>query len=146
MGDIVSLVEKAQDIVDIKEAEKLEKKLRKQQFTLEDFYSQMQQLKKMGPLESLMDMIPGVGKALKGVTLDPKALSRVEAMILSMTPDERQNPHIINGSRRKRIARGSGTTVQDLNRVLKQFGQMQKMIKKMGKMSFKGMPKDIMPF
>jgi signal recognition particle subunit SRP54 len=146
MGDIVSFVEKAQESVDMKEAEKLEKKLRKQQFTLEDFYDQMQQLKKMGPLESLLEMIPGVGKALKGATLDPNAMKRVEAMILSMTPQERQKPEILNGSRRKRIAMGSGTTVQDLNRMLKQFGQMKKMLKNVHKMKFKGMPKDMLPF
>ena len=146
MGDIVSFVEKAQEMVDVKEAEKLEQKLRKSQFTLEDFLSQMQQLKKMGPLESLLEMIPGVGKALKGATIDPKAMKRVEAMILSMTPYERQNPQVINGSRRKRIAAGSGTTIQDLNRMLKQFGEMKKMLKNVGKMKFKGMPKNIMPF
>ncbi|MFH1699286.1 MAG: signal recognition particle protein [Candidatus Zixiibacteriota bacterium] len=146
MGDIVSFVEKAQEMVDINEAEKLEKKLRKAQFTLEDFYSQMQQLKKMGPLESLLEMIPGMGKALKGATLDPKAMKRVEAMILSMTPYERQNPNIINGSRRKRIANGSGTTVQDLNRMLKQFGQMKKMLKNVGRMGMKSMPKNMLPF
>ncbi|MCK5124746.1 MAG: signal recognition particle protein [candidate division Zixibacteria bacterium] len=146
MGDIVSFVEKAQEMVDFKEAEKLEKKLRKSQFTLEDFLNQLQQLKKMGPLESIMEMIPGMGKALKGATIDPKAMKRVEAMVLSMTPYERQNPKIINGSRRKRIAAGSGTTIQDLNRMLKQFAQMKKMIKSMGKMNFKGLPKDMMPF
>jgi len=146
MGDIVTLVEKAQETVDIKEAEKLEKKLRKEQFTLEDFYGQMQQLKKMGPLESLLEMIPGLGKALKGATIDPKAMPRVEAMILSMTPEERQNPHIINGSRRKRISRGSGTSIQDLNRMLKQFVQMKKMLKNVNKIGFRGLPKGMMPF
>ncbi|MEZ5357843.1 MAG: signal recognition particle protein [Candidatus Zixiibacteriota bacterium] len=145
MGDIVSFVEKAQETVDIKEAEKLERKLRKAQFTLEDFYDQLQQLKKMGPLESLLEMIPGVGKALKGATIDPKAMKRIEAMVLSMTPYERQNPQIINGSRRKRIARGSGTTIQDLNRMLKQFEQMKKMLKSMGKMKFKNLPKNMLP-
>lgn len=146
MGDIVSFVEKAQEAVDIQEAEKLEKKLRKQQFTLEDFYDQMQQLKKMGPLESLLEMIPGVGKALKGATLDPNAMKRVEAMILSMTHEERRRPEIINGSRRKRIAGGSGTTVQDINRMLKQFDQMRKMLKNVHKLKIKGLPKGMMPF
>jgi signal recognition particle subunit SRP54 len=146
MGDIVSLVEKAQEIVDVKEAEKLEKKLRRQQFTLEDFYDQLQQVKKMGPLESLMDMIPGASRALRGATFDPRAMGRVEAMILSMTPEERRNPVVLNGSRRKRIAAGSGTTIQDLNRMLKQFAQMQKMIKSMSKMSLKNIPKNMMPF
>ena len=146
MGDIVSLVEKAQEAVDVEDAEKLEKKLRKQQFTLEDFYDQMQQIKKMGPLESLLEMIPGVGKAMKGMTFDPNALKRVEAMILSMTLEERRNPQIINGSRRRRIAQGSGTSVQDINRMLKQFEQMKKMLKNVHKMRFKGLPKDLMPF
>jgi signal recognition particle subunit SRP54 len=146
MGDIVSFVEKAQETVDISEAEKLEKKLRKQQFTLEDFHHQMQQLKKMGPLESLLEMIPGVGKALKGATIDPKAMPRIEAMILSMTPEERRHPEIINGSRRKRIAGGSGTSVQDLNRMLKQFAQMKKMLKNVGRMKLKGLPKGMLPF
>lgn len=146
MGDIVSFVEKAQEVVDLKDAEKLERKIRKDQFTLEDFYDQMQQLKKLGPLDSLLEMIPGMGNALKGATLDPKAMTRVEAMILSMTPQERGNPSILNGSRRKRIARGSGTSVQDINRMLKQFAQMRKMMKNMSKMKFKGLPKNIMPF
>ena len=146
MGDIVSLVEKAQETVDIQEAEKLEKKLRRQQFTLEDFYEQMQQLKKMGPLESLLEMIPGLGRSLKGVSLDPKAMARVEAMILSMTPGERRDPHIINGSRRKRIAAGSGSTVPDLNRMLRQFADMQKMFKNMNRFKFKSLPKNLMPF
>ncbi len=146
MGDIVSFVEKAQELVDVNEAAKLEKKLRKAQFTLEDFLSQLQQLKKMGPLDSLLEMIPGVGKALKGATIDPNAMKRIEAMVLSMTPYERQNPNVINGSRRKRIANGSGTTVQDLNRMLKQFAQMKKMLKSVGKMKFKGgLPKDMLP-
>lgn len=146
MGDIVSLVEKAQEAISQKDAERLEEKLRKQQFTFEDFYSQLQQLKKMGPLESLLEMIPGVGRALKGASLDPSAMKRVEAMILSMTPHERRNPHIINGSRRKRIAQGSGSSVQDLNRMLKQFAQMRQMLKSAQKMKLKGLPKGIMPF
>lgn len=146
MGDIVSFVEKAQEAVDLKEAEKLEKKLRKEQFTLEDFYHQMQQLKKMGPLESLLELIPGVGKALKGATIDPSAMKRIEAMILSMTPEERRDPRIINGSRRRRIADGSGTSVQDLNRMLRQFAQMKKMLKNVHKMKLGRLPRDMMPF
>jgi signal recognition particle subunit SRP54 len=146
MGDIISFVEKAQESVDLQEAEKLEKKLRKQQFTLEDMYDQLQNLKKMGPLESLLEMIPGIGKALKGATIDPKGIGRVEAMIQSMTVEERRNPQIINGSRRKRIANGSGSTVQDLNRLLKQFVEMQKMMKNMNRFKFKGLPKDALPF
>ena len=146
MGDIVSFVEKAQEIVDIKEAEKLERKIRKEQFSLEDFYDQMQQLKKLGPLESLLEMIPGLGKAIKGATLDPKAMSRVEAMILSMTPQERRLPNIINGSRRRRIATGSGTSVQDINKMLKQFAQMRKMMKNIGRFKGRGIPRNMMPF
>ncbi len=131
MGDIVSLVEKAQETIDIEKAKKLEKKLRRNEFTLEDFYDQLQQLKKMGPLDQLLGMIPGVGKQLRGVQVDEKALVRIEAIINSMTPEERRNPKIINGSRRKRIARGSGTRVQDVNQLLNQFEQMRKMIKRM---------------
>lgn len=135
MGDIVSLVEKAQVAVDEEQALKLEKKLRRQEFTLEDFLDQLQQVKKMGPLEQLLGMIPGAqGKALKGLKVDDSALIHIEAMINSMTKEERQRPGIINGSRRRRIARGSGTSVQDVNRLLNQFSMMQKMIKKMTRM------------
>ncbi len=141
MGDVISLVEKAQQAVDREKAEKLEKKLRRQEFTLEDFYDQLQQIKNMGPLEQLIQMIPGVGgKALKGLQIDEKALVRVEAIINSMTPEERRRPQIINGSRRLRIARGSGTTVQDVNKLLKQFFMMQKMIKRMSKFGTKSIP------
>ncbi|MCZ7554970.1 MAG: signal recognition particle protein [Bacteroidia bacterium] len=133
MGDIVTLAEKAQEQFDEAEAQKLEEKMRKNQFTLEDFYSQIQALKKMGPLSSVIEMIPGVGKALRGVDIDDRSFVKIEAMILSMTLEERQKPHIINGSRRKRIAGGSGTTVQDVNRLLKQFTEMQKMMKRLTK-------------
>lgn len=139
MGDIVSLVEKAQQNIDHEQAAKLEKKLRRAEFTLEDFYDQIQQVKKMGPLSQLIGMIPGAGgKALGNVDLDDRALVRIEAMINSMTPDERRRPQVINGSRRSRIAKGSGTTVQDLNRLLKQFFAMQKMMKQFSKKGFKG--------
>jgi signal recognition particle subunit SRP54 len=131
MGDIVTLAEKAQEQFDEDEARKLEAKMRKNQFTLDDFYSQIQALKKMGPLSSVLEMIPGAGKALRGVDVDDKSFVKIEAMILSMTPEEREKPHIINGSRRKRIAGGSGTTVQDVNRLLKQFAEMQKMMKRL---------------
>ncbi len=131
MGDIVTLAEKAQEQFDEDEAAKLEQKMRKNQFTLEDFFSQIQVLKKMGPLSSVIEMIPGVGKALRGQEIDDRSFVKIEAMIQSMTPEERQKPHIINGSRRKRIASGSGTTVQDVNRLLKQFTEMQKMMKKL---------------
>jgi signal recognition particle subunit SRP54 len=139
MGDVVSLVEKAQETIDYEEAARLEKKLRKQAFTLEDFYKQLQQIKKMGPLDSILKMIPGASKALKGIEIDESGLGKVEAMILSMTPEERRKPDIINGSRRQRIANGSGNTVQDVNRLLKQFYQMQRMIKQMQSGKMKGL-------
>ena len=131
MGDIVTLAEKAQEQFDEDQAAALEQRMRKNQFTLEDFYSQLQAIKKMGPLSSVMEMIPGLGKALRGVEIDDRSFVKIEAMIQSMTPEERQKPAIINGSRRKRIAGGSGTTVQDVNRLLKQFTDMQKMMKRL---------------
>jgi len=130
MGDVVTLVEKAQEALDLKEAEKLAKKLDKASFSFEDFLSQLKQFKKMGSLSDMLGMIPGLGGSkLKGLEVDERSLVRVEAMIQSMTPQERRRPEIINGSRRKRIARGSGTTVQEVNRLLKQFAAMQKMFK-----------------
>lgn len=137
MGDVVSLVEKAQETIDVEEAQQLERKLRKDQFTLEDFYAQLQQIKKMGPLDQLLEMIPGIGKQLRGVPVDDNAFVKVEAIINSMTLEERQKPQIINGSRRRRIAAGSGTLVQDVNQLLRQFDEMKKMIKRMKKMKFK---------
>ncbi len=130
MGDVVSLVEKAQQAVDAEKAAALEKRLRRQEFTLEDFLEQLQQLKKMGPLQELLSMLPGVpGKALKQLDVDDRALVRTEAIINSMTRQERRSPQIINGSRRKRIAEGSGTSVQEVNRLLNQFEMMRKMMK-----------------
>ena len=147
MGDVVSLVEKAQEAITLEEQEKLETRLKKERFTLNDFYQQLQQLKRMGPLDSVLGMIPGLGgKALKGIQVDDKALVKVEAMVNSMTPNERENPEIIDGSRRRRIAQGSGTTIQDLNRLLKQFGMMQKMLKNINKMSLKKIPNGLFPF
>lgn len=146
MGDIVTLVEKAQDTIDVEKAEKLQEKLRKAAFTLEDFYDQLQQVKKMGPLESLVGMIPGIGKALKGVQIDEKGMHRVEAIIQSMTLEERRNPSIIDGSRKSRIAAGSGNSVQHVNLLLKQFYAMQKMIKNVSKFKLKGLPKGTLPF
>ncbi len=131
MGDIVSLVEKAQETIDVKEAVKLEKKLRKEAFTFDDFYQQLQQLKKMGSLESILKMIPGVSSQLRNVDIDESQMKRVEAIILSMTVEERNRPQVLNGSRRARIADGSGTSIQEVNRLIKQFQQMQKMIKQM---------------
>ncbi len=145
MGDVVSLVEKAQDTIDQRQAEQWEEKFRKAQFDLQDFYDQLQQLKKMGPLESVLGMIPGMSK-IKGLTIDERSQKRMEAMILSMTGEERRRPELINGSRRLRVAKGSGNTVQDVNRLLKQFAAMQKMIKTMGKGGLKGMPRLPMPF
>lgn len=131
MGDVLSLIEKAQSTFDAEEAMAMEKKLKTQSFTLEDFLQQMQQMKKMGPLKDLLGMIPGLGaaKQLKDVDIDEKGLGKVEAIIQSMTIDERRRPDIINGNRKKRIASGSGTRVQDVNSLLKQFVQAQQMMK-----------------
>ncbi len=129
MGDIVSLVEKAQEQFDAEEAKKLQKKISRNQFNFNDFLSQIQQIKKMGNIKDLASMIPGVGKALKDVDIDDDAFKGVEAIIYSMTPAEREHPEIINGSRRMRIAKGSGTTVQEVNRLLKQFEESKKMMK-----------------
>ena len=139
MGDIVSLVERAQEQFDEKEALKLQRKIQKNQFDFNDFLAQIQQIKKMGNLKDLAAMIPGVGKALKDVEIDDNAFKGIEAIILSMTPKERQHPEILNQSRRNRIAKGSGTTIQEVNRLVKQFDQTRKMMKmvtgsKMGRM------------
>jgi len=135
MGDIVTLVEKAQEGVDREKAEALARKIKTQEFTLEDFLDQLQQVKKMGPLSQLMEMVPGMkGRIPAGVEADEKSLVKVEAIIHSMTVEERRKPHVLNGSRRKRIAAGSGTQVQDVNRLLKQFQTMQVLMKRMGKL------------
>ncbi|MFC2136596.1 signal recognition particle protein [Bacteroidota bacterium] len=131
MGDIVSLVEKAQEQFDADEARKLQKKIAKNQFNFNDFISQIQQIKKMGNVKDLAAMIPGVGKALKNLDLDDDAFKGIEAIISSMTPEEREFPTVLNGSRRKRIANGSGTTIQDVNRLIKQFDETRKMMKMM---------------
>jgi signal recognition particle subunit SRP54 len=133
MGDIVTLVEKAQEQLDGEKAVKLEAKLRKSQFTLEDFLDQLQEVRKMGPLSQVMGMIPGMNRLPAGATVDEGALTRIEAIIRSMTFEERRKPQLLNGSRRKRIAVGSGTTVQDVNRLMKQYEQMQKMVRTLGK-------------
>ncbi len=140
MGDVLSLVEKAQANIDQDKAREMERKIREQEFTLEDFLDQMQQVKSMGPLDELLGMIPGMGKKLKGMStsFDDKEIVHIEAIIQSMTIDERRNPSIINGSRKKRIARGSGTRVQDVNRLLKQFEESRKMMKQLADMSKKG--------
>jgi len=137
MGDVVSLVEKAQQSFDEEEAKKLNKKIRQNKFDFDDFLSQLEQIKKMGNLKDLMGMIPGMGKALKGVDLDDDSFKPIEAIIKSMTKEERANPELLNGSRRKRIATGSGTSIQQVNNLMKQFGDMRKMMKAMNKMGGK---------
>ncbi len=131
MGDIVSLVEKAQEQFDVEEARKIQKKIAKDQFNFNDFISQIQQIKKMGNVKDLASMIPGVGKAMKNLDIDDDAFKGIEAIISSMTPEERENPVLLNGSRRKRIATGSGTTIQEVNRLVKQFDETRKMMKMM---------------
>jgi len=135
-GDVISLVEKAQQSFDDKEAEKLEEKFRKNKFDLEDFLTQIRMIKKMGSLSSIIGMIPGMNKAIKNEQIDESALVKVEAIIHSMTKEERRNPKILNGNRRKRISRGSGTSIQDVNRLLKQFAEMQKMMSKLNQKGF----------
>ena len=131
MGDVVSLVERAQEQFDEEEARKLQKKIAKNQFGFDDFLKQIQQIKKMGNIKDLMGMIPGMGKAMKGVDIDDDAFKGIESIIFSMTPAERRNPSIINSSRKKRIAKGSGSSVTEVNQLLKQFNQMAKMMKMM---------------
>lgn len=140
MGDVLTLIEKAQAQVDTKKAEELQRKLRKNEFTLEDFLEQIDQMKSMGPLNQIMDLMPGMGKnkALKGMEIDEKDVKHTEAIIQSMTREERRRPEILNGSRRKRIARGSGTSVQDVNKLLKQFEQTRKLIKQLNQMQQSG--------
>lgn len=135
MGDVVSLVEKAQDAFDEEESRRLNKKIRKNQFDFNDFLSQLEQIKKMGNIKDLVGMIPGMGKMMKGVEVDDNAFVPIEAIIRSMSPKERENPDIIDGSRRKRIATGSGTDIQQVNNLMKQFDQMRKMMKQMNKLS-----------
>src|SRR5215831_10355973 len=143
MGDVLSLIEKAEQAIDKDEAADLEEKLRKNEFTLDDFRKQLKTIRRMGPLESILGMIPGLGnlKQLADNKPDEKQMGRVEAIICSMTPDERRNDKIINGSRRKRIAKGSGTTVEEVNRLLKQFTEMRKVLAMMSQGGIKGMPK-----
>jgi signal recognition particle subunit SRP54 len=142
MGDVVSLVEKATETVDEEEAEKLAERLQKGEFDFDDFAKQLRQVRNMGGMGGIMGMLPGVGKIknqMANANVDDKMLARQEAIILSMTPKERRNPKLFNGSRRRRIAAGSGTTVQEVNRVLKQFQEMNRMVKRMGKLGKKGM-------
>jgi signal recognition particle subunit SRP54 len=148
MGDVLTLIEKAQDAVDEKKAAELEKKLRKSQFTLEDFRDQMVQIRKMGSLGDIMKMIPGMGKLkqMKNLDVDENEFVRIEAIINSMTPREREQHTLINGSRRKRIAKGSGTRVQDVNRLLKNYIQLLKMLKKLNKGGMNGLQRGMLPF
>jgi signal recognition particle subunit SRP54 len=133
MGDVMSLIEKTQQSIDLNEAAALEKKVRSQSFDMEDFLGEIRRIKKMGPLDDMLKMIPGASRMIpQGATVDPKHIQRVEAIICSMTPGERARPHLLDGSRRKRIARGSGTQVQDVNALLKQFEEMKKMMKMVG--------------
>jgi len=149
MGDVLSLIEKAEQQYDEKQAVELERKMREQTFNLEDFLEQSRQIRQMGSMQQLLGMIPGINQAeLANANIDERQLDRMEAIILSMTPGERQNPSVINASRRKRIAAGSGMKVEDVNRLLKQFEQMQKMMKQfsgMGKKGFGGFGKKRLP-
>ena len=141
MGDVTSLVEKAQQVFDEEESRRLNKKIRKNQFDFDDFLSQLEQIKKMGSMKDLIGLLPGMNKALKDIDIDDDSFKPIEAIIRSMTPKERSSPDIINGSRKRRIANGSGTTIQDVNNLLKQFEQMRKFMKQMNKMgSKKGFP------
>ena len=148
MGDVLTFIEKAQSVVDEKKAVELEKKLRKNQFTLEDFRNQMIQIRKMGSIGDILKMIPGAGnmKQLKNFKVDESELTKIEAIINSMTPLERSQYTIINGSRRKRIAKGSGTTVQDINKLVKNYAQVMKMIKKINKGGMRGSRRNMLPF
>jgi signal recognition particle subunit SRP54 len=149
MGDVLTLIEKAEAAFDERKAKELEKKIRKDSFTLEDFRDQLQQVRKMGSLESILGMIPGLPKKIKaagGLDFDEKELIRVEAIINSMTPKERANYIIIDGSRRLRIARGSGTSVQEVNQLLKRYAQARKMMKQFTKMGEKGLGRGRVPF
>lgn len=139
MGDVLTLIEKAEQAYDEKRALELQEKISRQQFTLQDFLEQMQEVKKLGPINQILEMIPGLNqKQLKGFNVDEREIARIEAIIKSMTPEERANPSIINSSRKKRIAMGSGTTIQDVNKLLREFEQTKKMMKQ-----FQDLDKDL---
>jgi len=148
MGDVLTIIERAQEVFDEEQARKVQEKIRKQELSLDDFLKQMQDVRKMGPLDQILGMIPGLGKskALKDLKVDEKEIGRVEAIIKSMTPGERRNPGIIDGSRKRRIAAGSGTRVQDVNALIKQFEQTRKMLKQLGDASRRKGPTGKMPF
>ena len=144
MGDVLTLIEKAQAAVTEEDHQELEQRLRAGEFTFDDFLESYRMMRKMGPLKGVLSMIPGFGKQLEGMDVDEKDIARVEAIILAMTPQERLMPHVINGSRRQRIARGSGTTVQHVNQLLAARKQMQKMMKQVGKGKLPGLPPELM--
>jgi signal recognition particle subunit SRP54 len=140
MGDVLTLIEKAEEAVEADEHEEMEKRLRAGEFTFDDFLASYKMLRRMGPLKGVLSMIPGLGNQLKGVEIDEREMARVEAIILSMTPRERGYPHTIDGSRRQRIARGSGTTVQEVSRLLNARKEMQKVMKQLGKGKMPALP------
>jgi signal recognition particle subunit SRP54 len=143
MGDVLSLIEKAEEAIEEDEQAAMEARIRAGQFTFDDFLAAQKMLKRMGPLQGVLKLIPGLGNQLKGVDVDERRLGRVEAIVLSMTPQERRMPHLINGSRRQRIAKGSGTTVQEVNQLLSARKQMEKMMKQMGKGKLPKLPPQI---
>jgi signal recognition particle subunit SRP54 len=142
MGDVISLVERAQSVFDEEESRRINQKIRKNQFNFDDFISQLEQIKKMGSMKDLMGMIPGMGKVMKDIDISDDAFTPIESIIKSMTPKERANPDIINGNRRKRLASGSGRTIQEVNNLMKQFEDMRKMMNMMNKSGgkMKGLP------
>jgi signal recognition particle subunit SRP54 len=143
MGDMLSLIERAEETFDAEQAAKMEKKLREGEFDLEDFLEQLRQVRRMGPLQEILEMVPGMGNAMRGIELDQaeaeKQLKYVEAIILSMTPEERRNPRVLNGSRRRRIAEGSGTSVQQVNQLISQHRQMKRMMKRLNQGKLRGL-------
>jgi signal recognition particle subunit SRP54 len=141
MGDVVTLVEKAQEAFDEEKAKRLAEKLRERSFTLEDFAEQLRGVRRLGPLDQILGMIPGASRLPKGASVDEKALGRVEAILSSMTPGERAEPEILNGSRRRRIARGSGTSVQEVNQILRQYEMMRKLMRRAGRGARAGVPR-----
>jgi len=132
MGDVLTLIERAQEQVTAEQAREMERKLKRAEFTLEDFTKQLRQLRAMGPLDQVLGMLPGLGARMRGVDVDERTLGRIEAMINSMKPDERRHPDHIDGSRRRRIARGSGTSIQEVNRLIRQFDEVKKMLRQFG--------------
>ena len=144
MGDVLTLIEKAEEAATDEDQAQLEARMRAGEFSFDDFLASYRMLRKMGPIKGVMSMIPGLGKQLQGVDVDEAELKRVESIVLSMTPLERQLPHVIDGSRRRRIAAGSGTTIQQVNKLLSARKQMQKMMKQMGKGKLPGLPQELL--